>query len=67
MSTDSRWRDGVTRRQALLSLAGMLSSSPLLRAQRDPRPLGDHRRRLQIEISNPIRSLQSSISNLRRT
>jgi len=28
----------------LLSLAGMLAGSPLLRAQLDPRPLKDHRR-----------------------
>jgi isopentenyl diphosphate isomerase/L-lactate dehydrogenase-like FMN-dependent dehydrogenase len=34
----------VTRREALLSLAGILAGSPLLRAQLDPRPLKDHRR-----------------------
>jgi 4-hydroxymandelate oxidase len=34
----------MTRRRALLSLAGMLTASPLLNAQRDPRPLADHRR-----------------------
>jgi 4-hydroxymandelate oxidase len=46
---DSQWRHGVGRRQALLSLAGMLASSPLLGAQRDPRPLKDHRRVLGID------------------
>ncbi len=34
----------MTRREALLSLAGILAGSPLLRAQLDPRPLKDHRR-----------------------
>jgi len=41
---DDRWRRGVTRRKALLSLAGVLAGAPLLRAQLDPRPLKDHRR-----------------------
>ena len=41
---DDRWRHSLTRREALLSLAGMLAGSPLLRAQLDPRPLKDHRR-----------------------
>jgi len=41
---ERRWRLGVTRRQALLSLAGMLGGAPLARAQFDPRPLKDHRR-----------------------
>lgn len=41
---DHRWRHSVTRREALLSLAGFLASSPLLGAQQDPRPLKDHRR-----------------------
>src|SRR5262245_30012240 len=41
---EDRWRRSVTRRQALLSLAGVLAGSPLLRAQLDPRPLKDHRR-----------------------
>ena len=45
MSTiDHRWRHSVTRREALLSLAGILAGTPLLRAQLDPRPLKDHRR-----------------------
>ena len=42
--SDDRWRHSWTRREALLSLAGMLAGSPLLRAQLDPRPLKDHRR-----------------------
>jgi isopentenyl diphosphate isomerase/L-lactate dehydrogenase-like FMN-dependent dehydrogenase len=41
---DRRWRRSVTRREALLSLAGVLAATPLLRAQLDPRPLKDHRR-----------------------
>jgi 4-hydroxymandelate oxidase len=41
---NNRWRHSVTRRQALISLAGILAGSPLLRAQLDPRPLKDHRR-----------------------
>jgi len=41
---DNRWRHSPTRREALLSLAGILAGSPLLRAQLDPRPLRDHRR-----------------------
>src|SRR5262245_66399114 len=41
---EHRWLNGLTRRQALLSLAGVFAGSPLLNAQRDPRPLSDHRR-----------------------
>src|SRR5436190_6293830 len=41
---DVRWSHSISRRKALLSLAGMLAGSPLLRAQLDPRPLKDHRR-----------------------
>ena len=41
---EDRWRLSLTRREALLSLAGMLAGSPLLRAQLDPRPLSEHRR-----------------------
>ena len=41
---EDRWRRSVTRREALLSLAGMLAGTPLMRAQLDPRPLKDHRR-----------------------
>ncbi len=42
--SDDRWKHSWTRREALLSLAGMLAGSPLLSAQLDPRPLKDHRR-----------------------
>ena len=38
------WRHGLSRRQALAGLASFLASSPLLNAQRDPWPLGPHRR-----------------------
>lgn len=41
---ENRWRHSVTRREALVSLAGMFAASPLLYAQQDPRPLKDHRR-----------------------
>ncbi len=41
---DQRWRYSVTRREALLGLAGMIAGSPLLYAQQDPRPLKDHKR-----------------------
>lgn len=41
---DRRWRTSVTRREALLGLAGVLAGSPLLHAQQDPRPLRDHKR-----------------------
>ena len=41
---EDRWRHSVTRREALLSLAGILAGTPLVRAQLDPRPLKDHRR-----------------------
>jgi (S)-2-hydroxy-acid oxidase len=42
--TENRWRTSVTRREALLSLAGILAGSPLLYGQQDPRPLKDHKR-----------------------
>ena len=50
--TENRWRTSVTRREALLSLAGILAGSPLLygpstalrASQQDPRPLKDHKR-----------------------
>jgi isopentenyl diphosphate isomerase/L-lactate dehydrogenase-like FMN-dependent dehydrogenase len=38
------WQRGVSRRQALAGLASFLAASPVLRAQRDPWPLGPHRR-----------------------
>jgi len=41
---DNAWRYSLTRREALLSLAGILVGSPLAAAQLDPRPLKDHRR-----------------------
>ena len=41
---DDRWKHSLTRREALLSLAGILAGSPLVLAQLDPRPLKDHRR-----------------------
>lgn len=40
----NQWRQGITRRSALRSLAGLLGGSPLLRAQQDRYPLRDHRR-----------------------
>jgi 4-hydroxymandelate oxidase len=43
-SIDDRWRHGWSRREALLGLAGMLSGSPILAAQLDPRPLKEHKR-----------------------
>jgi len=43
-STEHRWRHSLTRREALLSLAGIVAGSPLFGAQLDPRPLKDHRR-----------------------
>jgi isopentenyl diphosphate isomerase/L-lactate dehydrogenase-like FMN-dependent dehydrogenase len=42
--TEARWRTSLTRREALASLAALVAGSPLLAAQRDPRPLSDHRR-----------------------
>ena len=41
---ESQWRTSMSRRRAFLGLAGMLAASPLLGAQRDPRPMKDHRR-----------------------
>jgi isopentenyl diphosphate isomerase/L-lactate dehydrogenase-like FMN-dependent dehydrogenase len=41
---ERRWRGSLTRRQALASLAALMAGSPLLQAQRDPRPLSEHRR-----------------------
>jgi isopentenyl diphosphate isomerase/L-lactate dehydrogenase-like FMN-dependent dehydrogenase len=46
---DQRWRHSVTRREALLGLAGLLAGSPLLRAQHDPRPLKGHKRVLGLD------------------
>ena len=41
---EKRWRQGMSRREALAGLASFLAASPLLHAQRDPWPLGPHRR-----------------------
>ena len=41
---ESQWRSSMSRRRALAGLAGVLAASPLLGAQRDPRPMKDHRR-----------------------
>ena len=41
---EQQWRNGVSRRNALAGLAGIVAGSPLLHAQLDPRPLGEHRR-----------------------
>ena len=41
---DHRWRHGVTRRDALLSLAGILAATPSVAGQLDPRPLSAHKR-----------------------
>ena len=43
------WRHGLSRRQALAGMASFLASSPLLHAQRDPWPIGSHRRFLGFE------------------
>ena len=43
-SNERRWRNGMSRRQALGGLATFLAASPLLRAQQDPSPLAIHRR-----------------------
>lgn len=48
------WRRGLSRRQALAGLAAFLASSPLLRAQRDPWPIGSHRRFLGFEEMHDI-------------
>jgi len=41
---EQAWRDGISRRQALAGLASFMAASPLVHAQRDPWPLGPHRR-----------------------
>jgi (S)-2-hydroxy-acid oxidase len=41
---ERRWRNGVTRREALRSLAGILAATPRVGAQFDPRPLSHHKR-----------------------
>ena len=42
--TEQQWRRGMSRRKALCGLASFVAASPLLHAQRDPWPLGPHRR-----------------------
>ncbi len=46
---DNHWQHSMSRRKALLGLAGMIAGSPLLRAQADPHPLKDHTRILGID------------------
>jgi len=41
---ERRWYASQDRREALASLAAIVAASPLLGAQRDPRPLPSHRR-----------------------
>lgn len=41
---EQQWRGDISRRQALAGLGTFLAASPLLHAQRDPWPLGSHRR-----------------------
>jgi isopentenyl diphosphate isomerase/L-lactate dehydrogenase-like FMN-dependent dehydrogenase len=41
---ENRWASSVSRRHALVGLAGFLACRRLLGAQLDPRPLKDHRR-----------------------
>ena len=41
---ERQWQLSISRRRALLGLASMVASSPLLGAQPDPRHLKDHRR-----------------------
>ena len=41
---EQRWRRGMSRRKALAGLASFMAASPLVHAQRDPWPLGPHRR-----------------------
>ena len=41
---EQEWRRGFSRRQALVGLGTFLAASPLVYAQRDPWPLGPHRR-----------------------
>ena len=41
---ERRWMSSMSRRKALAGMAGILAGSPLLHAQLDPRPFGQHRR-----------------------
>ncbi len=51
---EQRWRHGMSRRKALYGLASFMAASPLLHAQRDPWPLGPHRRFLGFEEMRDI-------------
>jgi 4-hydroxymandelate oxidase len=44
VTIDHRWRQSVTRREALIALAGVLAASRSVTAQQDPRALKDHKR-----------------------
>ena len=50
---EATWRDGLTRRRALVNLGTLLATSPLLRlsaaGQLDPNPLSAHKRPLSID------------------
>ena len=46
---EDRWRSSVSRRRALAGLVSMFASGAVLRAQRDPRPLSEHRRVLGLD------------------
>ena len=41
---EKRWRRGMSRRKAIAGMASFVAASPVLYAQRDPWPLGPHRR-----------------------
>jgi 4-hydroxymandelate oxidase len=43
-SIERQWEQSLSRRKALAGLAGLVSGSPLLHAQLDPRPYTSHRR-----------------------
>ena len=51
---EQRWRHGMSRRKALCGLASFMAASPLLHAQRDPWPLGPHRRFLGFDEMRDI-------------
>jgi 4-hydroxymandelate oxidase len=42
--TEHQWEYSVSRRKALLGMAGLIAGSPLLHAQLDPRPFTTHKR-----------------------
>ena len=51
---EQRWRRGISRRKALCGLASFMAASPLLHAQRDPWPLGPHRRFLGFDETRDV-------------